>query len=509
MDMKKKNLLRQLGLKAMNPGACAGTRWISGGVGELPSVNPATEEVIATATLPGQSAYEEVVEEARRAFLSWRLVPAPKRGQIVREITDELRRKKDALGRLVSLETGKIFEEGRGEVEEMINSGDRVVGLSRDLNGLTIPSERVGHLLRETWHPLGPVGVITAFNFPVAVWSWNALLAAVCGDTVIWKPSPKTPLSAIAVQNICNAVCEKHGISGVFNLCLGGRNIVGEMLVRDPRISLISATGSCAMGREVASIIAGRLGRAPILELGGNNAVIVMNDANLPLAASNILFGAVGTAGQRCTTTRRVIAHKAIAVELRKMLVAAFGKVKIGDPLSPRTLMGPLIDADAVENMMEALRHAVAEGGQVLCGGKRISGKGFFVEPAIVAAHRDMSVIKKETFAPILYFLECESLEEAIALNNDVPQGLSSAIFTESIRHAETFLGPTGSDCGLANVNTGTSGAEIGGAFGGEKDTGGGREAGSNAWQWYMRRQTTAINYSGETVLAQGIQFVS
>ncbi len=506
--MRKQDILRKFNIQRVNPGACADGEWLRDAREVYgSSVNPATGRVIADVALSGPDSYEKVVSAAYQAFLSWRLVPAPRRGLIVRAIVDEFERKKVSLGALVSLETGKILAEGLGEVQEMIDFGDLAVGCSRQLYGKTMPSERPGHVLRETWFPLGVVGVITAFNFPVAVWAWNALIAAVCGDTVVWKPSPKTPLTAIAVQNICNEACERHGVRGVFNLCIGSNSAVGELLIRDHRIPLISATGSTEMGRHVGTVVAERLGRT-ILELGGNNAVIVMEDANVEQAVRAILFGAVGTAGQRCTTIRRVIAHRAIYDELKKRLIRAYEKVVVGDPFNPKVLMGPLIDANAVKNMMSALTKACAQKGKVLFGWERIKRNGYFVEPAIVeVCDRDMPILKKETFAPILYLLVCDSLEEAIELNNAVPQGLSSAIFTESLRNAEKFLGPAGSDCGLANVNTSTSGAEIGAAFGGEKETGGGREAGSDAWKAYMRRQTAVVNWSGELPLAQGIVF--
>lgn len=503
--MKKRDILRRLGIKQVNPGACAGGVWLKG-YGLLSSVNPATEDTTAKVTLSGPVAYEQVARAAHRAYLSWRMVPAPKRGLLVRDIADELRRQKKYLGALVSLETGKILEEGLGEAQEMIDFADFAVGLSRQFYGRTMPSERPGHVIHETWHPLGVVGVITAFNFPVAVWAWNALLAAVCGDTVVWKPSLKTPLTAIAVQNICNEVCERHGVNGIFNLCIGVDSVVGGRLIRDSRIPLVSATGSTEMGRYVGKTVAERFGRT-ILELGGNNAVIVMDDANLEQAVRAILFGAVGTAGERCTSIRRVIAQRKIYPKLKKRLLRAYQGIVVGNPFDPKTLMGPLIDIGAVTGMMTALQRVVEEGGKILFGGNRIAGEGFFVEPAIVEAHPGMKTLKEEVFAPILYLLQCETLEEAIALNNDVPQGLSSAIFTESLRTTELFLGPAGSDCGLANVDTSTSGAEIGAAFGGEKDTGGGREAGSDSWKAYMRRQTAVINWSGKLPLAQGLVF--
>jgi aldehyde dehydrogenase (NAD+) len=434
------------------------------------------------------------------------MLPAPQRGQIARALGDELRLHKDDLGELVTLEMGKILAEGKGEVQEMIDIADFAVGLSRQLYGLTMPSERKEHRMFEQWHPLGVVGVISAFNFPVAVWSWNALLAAVCGDSVVWKPSPKTPLTAIAVQHICNRVLTAHGWPGVFTLVIGSDQEIGERLVRDPRVPLISATGSTRMGRHVAQTVAARLGRT-LLELGGNNGVIVTNDANLDLALRGVLFGAVGTAGQRCTTVRRLFLQRGIAAAFKEKLLAAYGQIRVGNPLEPGTLVGPLIDREAVAMMAAALRSAVEQGGRVLAGGTASNGEGFFVQPAIVEARHDMAVVQHETFAPILYVMEFDSLDEVIAWHNGVPQGLSSAIFTDSLRTAETFLSARGSDCGIANVNIGTSGAEIGGAFGGEKETGGGRESGSDAWKAYMRRQTVTVNWSTSLPLAQGIEF--
>jgi aldehyde dehydrogenase (NAD+) len=432
------------------------------------------------------------------------MFPAPKRGEIVREIGDELRRSKDDLGMLVTLETGKILAEGKGEVQEMIDIADFAVGLSRQLYGLTIASERPEHRMYEQWQPLGVVGVISAFNFPVAVWSWNALLAAVCGDCVIWKPSLKTPLTAIAVQNICDRVLTRHGWQGVFQLIIGDDAIIGKRLIEDRRIPLISATGSTRMGRIVAETVARRLGRT-LLELGGNNGVIVMNDADLDLALRAVLFGAVGTAGQRCTSIRRLFLQRGIAEELTRRLQSAYGRIRIGDPLDEATLMGPLIDAQAVAMMRAALERIRAEGGEILYGGEELGG--CYVKPALVKARADMPIVQEEVFAPILYLIEFDTLGQAVQWHNSVPQGLSSAIFTTNLISAETFLSARGSDCGIANVNIGTSGAEIGGAFGGEKDTGGGRESGSDAWKAYMRRQTVTINWSEELPLAQGIEF--
>ncbi len=503
----KEELLKLLGIEEGHAGASSGNDlWFkSSSDKDLPSINPATGEVIATVKQVGLESYEKVIAESQKAFEEWRMVPAPKRGELIRELGEELRRNKEALGKLVSLEVGKIYQEGLGEVQEMIDICDFAVGLSRQLYGLTIASERPKHRMFEQWHPLGPVGVITTFNFPVAVWAWNAAIAAVCGDTIVWKPSPKAPLTAIAVQNICNRVMEKFGYKGIFNLVIGDIDI-GKAMADDRRLPLISATGSVRMGKAVGQAVAARLGRS-ILELGGNNAVIIDKTADLDLALRAVLFGAVGTAGQRCTTTRRLIIHEEVADKFIEKLIKAYKQVKIGDPLDPETLMGPLIDAEAVENMMKALEIVQKEGGKVLYGGEKLDRPGFFVTPAIVKVERQYPIVKEETFAPILYVMTFRDISEAIALQNDVPQGLSSAIFTRDLLHSEQFLSPIGSDCGIANVNIGTSGAEIGGAFGGEKETGGGREAGSDAWKAYMRRQTNTINWSLELPLAQGIKF--
>lgn len=506
-----KSLLRRLGIEDENPGACTGPDgWIKDPAGEvLASNNPSTGEPIALVRQSTSQTYEKVVFAAEKAFLSWREMPAPERGEVVRDFGEKLRAQKDDLGDLVSLEMGKIRAEGRGEVQEMIDISDFAVGLSRQLYGLSMQSERPRHRMYEQWHPLGIVGVITSFNFPVAVWSWNAIIAAVCGDAILWKPSSKTPLTAIAVQNIANEVMEEHGLEGIFNLVVGTGHEVGELLVKDRRISLISFTGSTEVGRHVSEFVAKRLGRS-ILELGGNNAVIVANDADLDQAARAILFGAVGTAGQRCTSTRRVIVHRSISRGLEDRLINACKQVTIGDPLDDGILMGPLVDNGAVKKMLKALDLAKSDGGRVIFGGKTIPEKGSnFIEPAVVKMPSQTDVVKEETFAPILYLIEYNSFEEAIAIHNSVPQGLSSSIFTDSLRTAEGFLSAGGSDCGLANVNIGTSGAEIGGAFGGEKETGGGREAGSDAWKAYMRRQTVTVNWSSELPLAQGIVFGS
>lgn len=471
---------------------------------EVVSYNPATGGELGRVTISTAEDYEEAVERAARTFERWRMVPAPRRGEIVREIGEELRASKPLLGHLVTQEAGKIVAEGQGEVQEMIDVATFAAGLSRQLYGLTMPSERAGHRMYEQWHPLGAVGVITAFNFPVAVWAWNALIALVCGDTVVWKPSLKTPLCAVEVQRICGAVLERHGFEGVLNLVIGEDAVVGERMIRDPRLPLISATGSVRMGKHVGPVVAARLGRT-LLELGGNNGVIVMDDADPDLAVRAVLFGAVGTAGQRCTSIRRLFLQKGCASRVMEKLIAAYKQIRIGDPAEEETLMGPLIDAEAVENMMRGIERIQLEGGEVLYGGKRLGG--CFVQPAIVRSHAGMPVLKEEIFAPVLQVIEFQTLEAAIAWHNDVPQGLSSAILTDSVKSAELFLSARGSDCGIANVNIGTSGAEIGGAFGGEKETGGGRESGSDAWKAYMRRQTVTVNWSGGMPLAQGIKF--
>jgi len=497
-------ILDRLDILPENDGACARDWLACDGDRTIPSINPANGTELARVRLAGEREYEGVVRESVDVFNRWRMFPAPKRGQIVREIGDELRAAKDDLGSLVTLEMGKILAEGRGEVQEMIDIADFATGLSRQLYGLTMPSERPRHRMLEQWHPLGVVGVISAFNFPVAVWSWNAFIAAVCGDCVVWKPSLKTPLTAIAVQKICERVLERHGWRGVFSLIVGEDSVVGKRLIEDPRIPLISATGSTRMGRIVTETVARRLGRT-LLELGGNNAVIVMNDANLDLAARAVVFGAAGTAGQRCTSIRRLFLQRGIAGDMIARLKTAYAQIRIGNPLDASTLVGPLIDRAAVDGMQAALQRIRDEGGEILWGGDDLGG--CYARPALVRAHARMPIVKEETFAPILYLIEFDSLDEAIAWHNDVPQGLSSAMFTTSLISAETFLSPIGSDCGIANINIGTSGAEIGGAFGGEKDTGGGRESGSDVWKAYMRRQTVTINWSDELPLAQGIKF--
>jgi aldehyde dehydrogenase (NAD+) len=497
------SLLDQI-LDKTHSGAC-GQDWIENpGGGELVSFNPTDGAELGRVRLAAEPDYDQVVCAATKTFERWRMLPAPQRGEIVREIGEELRDAKDELGTLVTLEMGKILAEGKGEVQEMIDIADFATGLSRQLYGLSMHSERAGHRMYEQWHPLGVVGVISAFNFPVAVWSWNALIALICGDTVVWKPSPKTPLTAIAVQHICNRVLTRRGWQGVLNLVIGRDDVVGDRLIRDPRLPLISATGSTRMGKHIAPIIAGGMRRS-LLELGGNNGAIVMDDADPDLVVRAVLFGAVGTAGQRCTSLRRLFLQKSIAPKITERLLAAYRQIRIGDPRDPGTLLGPLIDRDAVDNMMRGLERIREQGGQVLYGGRHLHDN--FVEPTIVLAHANMPILKEELFAPILYLLEFETLEQAVAWHNDVPQGLSSAIFTSNLNAAETFLSVRGSDCGIANVNIGTSGAEIGGAFGGEKETGGGRESGSDAWKAYMRRQTVTVNWSGELPLAQGIKF--
>ncbi|HEV2267990.1 MAG TPA: aldehyde dehydrogenase family protein [Steroidobacteraceae bacterium] len=501
-------VLARLDLAPLNPGAWSGSHgWTSGSNVPLLSVrNPANASLIAQVRPAGPQEYDAVIASAVATAAHWRTVPAPKRGEIVRLIGEELRRVKADLGTLVALENGKILAEGLGEVQEMIDIADFAVGQSRMLYGLTMHSERPGHRMYEQWHPLGVVGILSAFNFPVAVWSWNAFLAAICGNVSVWKPSPKTPLTAIAVQQICNRVLGERGLPPIFQLFIDGGTELATRFVADPRVALISFTGSTPVGRKVGERVAARLGRS-LLELGGNNAIIVDETANLDLAVPAIVFGAVGTAGQRCTSTRRVFVHKAVAADLERRLVNAYGQVRIGNPVDPTTLMGPLIDAQAVERFESAVAAARAAGGEVLYGGRTLAGPGHFVEPTLIRARHDWPVVQAETFAPILYVIPVDSLAEAIAQQNATPYGLSSSLFTDRLQHAEAFLSAAGSDCGIANINIGTSGAEIGGAFGGEKDTGGGRESGSDAWKAYMRRQTNTINWSRDLPLAQGIKF--
>ena len=503
------DILKELMIQKENYGSCIGGEgWLeTKNLGEFKSINPSNGELIASVYKCSDQDYEKVVKYSSEAFKEWRKVPAPVRGQLIFEMGNKLREHKDALGSLVSLEMGKIKAEGDGEVQEMIDIADFAVGLSRQLYGLTMHSERPDHRMYEQWHPIGNVGIISAFNFPVAVWAWNSFIAAICGNISIWKPSEKTPLTAIAVQNICNQVLKENNLKGIFNLIVGTGDEIGKRLVNDNRIPLISATGSTRMGKTVAQDVAKRLGKT-ILELGGNNAIIVDETANMNLVVPAIVFGAVGTAGQRCTSTRRIIAHSSIIDDLASKLVSAYSQVKIGDPLDTNTLMGPLIDQMAVDDYTNAINKAKEQGGKVLYGGNPIqSNNGFFVEPTIIKVDKYFEIIKQETFAPILYIMSYKNLEEAIDIHNDVPQGLSSAIFTNNVINSEQFLSARGSDCGIANVNIGTSGAEIGGAFGGEKETGGGRESGSDSWKAYMRRQTNTINWSHDLPLAQGIKF--
>ena len=514
------DILKSLGITDINPGGFAG-EWIGSGP-DLEVTSPADGSRIATVQQVTEEEYDQIVDRAHQAFLHWRTVPAPRRGEIVRQLGNKLREKKAALGALVTLEMGKITAEGEGEVQEMIDICDFATGLSRQLYGLTMPSERQDHRMMEQWHPLGVVGVISAFNFPVAVWSWNTALAAVCGDSVVWKPASRTPLTAIACIKIAEQVCRENDVDpAIFSLTIGKGSTVGDRLLHDTRIPLVSATGSCTMGYRVAQVVGKRLGRT-ILELGGNNAIIVTPSANLDLALPAILFGAVGTAGQRCTSTRRIIVHESIRQELVDRLVRAYEDINIGDPRDKNTLMGPLVTHAAVEDMQNAIDRIKEEGGEILHGGETLDGAeypgGHYVKPCIAAAGNEFAIVQEETFAPILYIIgygkadssgrdAVAELDEAMALHNGVPQGLSSAIFTDHMREAEYFLSHRGSDCGIANVNIGTSGAEIGGAFGGEKETGGGRESGSDSWKVYMRRQTNTINWSTELPLAQGLKF--
>ena len=505
------SFLSELGIEKKNYGASYG-EWVKNETGKLlPSVTPINGEVIAEVHQATPDDYETVVKKAQEAFLQWRTIPAPKRGEIVRLIGLELRKYKEPLGKLVTLEMGKIVQEGMGEVQEMIDIADFAVGLSRQLYGLTIASERPKHRMMEQWHPLGPVGIITAFNFPVAVWSWNALIAAAAGDVMIWKPSSQTPLCAIAIQNIVDRVVNEQGLlKGIFNTVIGPGSTVGQKMLDDKRIPLISFTGSIPMGRRVAEHVGKRLGRT-ILELGGNNAIVITPSADMKMVLRAVLFGAVGTAGQRCTTTRRLIIHESVYDKFVDQLLNAYKQVTIGNPLEEGILMGPMVDRAGVETMQAALDQLKKEGGKILYGGEVLEGEeypgGCYVRPCIAEAQNHWDIVQHETFAPILYLIKYKTIEEAVSLHNGVPQGLSSAMFTNNVREMEYFLSPEGSDCGIANINIGTSGAEIGGAFGGEKDTGGGRESGSDAWKAYMRRQTNTVNYGSELPLAQGIKF--
>lgn len=505
--------LKKLGIKEKNFGSSTGLKWNETTTeGELKIYSPATGDYIASVYQASDSDYENVIKTAQEAFKYWRKVPAPKRGEIVRQIGDKLRKYKQDLGQLVSFEMGKSLQEGLGEVQEMIDICDFAVGQSRQLYGFTMHSERPNHRMYDQYHPLGIVCTISAFNFPVAVWSWNAMLAAVCGDVNLWKPASKVPLSAIACQNIVQEVIKENNLpEGIFNLVIGKGSTIGEKILNDKRIPLISVTGSTAVGRHAAEVIAKRFGRA-ILELGGNNAIIITPEADLKLAIPAVVFGAVGTAGQRCTTTRRLIIHESVYEQVKESLVKAYKSLKIGNPLDPQNHVGPLIDKNAVEDFKKALVRVVQEGGKIIFGGEVLQGEqyksGLYVVPALVEAENHYTIVQEETFAPILYLIKYTGdVRNAIELQNSVVQGLSSSIFTNNLREAEIFLSAEGSDCGIANVNIGTSGAEIGGAFGGEKETGGGRESGSDAWKAYMRRQTNTINYGTDLPLAQGIKF--
>tara|TARA_B100001250_G_scaffold1884_1_gene1668 strand:+ start:682 stop:2208 length:1527 start_codon:yes stop_codon:yes gene_type:complete len=502
------SILKDLGISEFNYGTCSGkNKWSDNSDTKiLESFNPSSGELLASVYMSDEKDYNRILNDSIESFNEFRKVPAPIRGELVRQMGEALRLKKDALGSLVSLEMGKIKQEGDGEVQEMIDIADFAVGQSRMLYGKTMHSERPDHRMYEQWHPLGPVGVISAFNFPVAVWAWNAFIAAICGNTTIWKPSSNTPLTAIAVQQICNDVMHKNGYSGIFSIMIGPGSIIGEKLISDKRIPLISFTGSTNMGRHVSEVVGSRFGKC-ILELGGNNAMIIDETATLSLAVPAIVFGAVGTAGQRCTSTRRVIANENIYNDLRDQLVSAYSQVVIGDPLDSGTLMGPLINESAINSYDKALQKVLNSGGNILCGGNRNNQKGNFVTPVIAEVKNEWDIVQEETFAPILYLIKYKTIDDALVLHNDVPQGLSSSIFTNNIQNAEYFLSHRGSDCGIANVNIGTSGAEIGGAFGGEKETGGGRESGSDSWKQYMRRQTNTINWSSDLPLAQGIEF--
>ncbi len=505
--------LEALGIQAKNPGSSTGLEWNSTrDQGEIDVVSPVDGKLLASVYLASKEDYANLVETSQKAFNVWRRVPAPKRGEIVRQIGNELRKNKDALGTLVSYEMGKSLQEGWGEVQEMIDICDFAVGQSRQLCGSTIHSERENHRLYDQYHPLGIVGTISAFNFPVAVWSWNAMIATVCGDVNLWKPSSKTPLTAIAVQNILAPVIRENSLpEGLFSIIVGRGSDVGETMLNDRRIPLISITGSTRVGRHGAEVIARRFGKS-ILELGGNNAIIMTPQADLKLAVPGIVFSAVGTAGQRCTTTRRLILHESIYDRVKELIVKAYGSLKIGSPLDETNHMGPLIDKGAVKDFQNALKALVEQGGKILTGGEILEGEGYesgcYVTPVIAEAENSYPIVQEETFAPILYLIRYSGeLENAIEIHNDVVQGLSSSIFTDNLQEAEQFLSHWGSDCGIANVNIGTSGAEIGGAFGGEKETGGGRESGSDAWKGYMRRQTNTINYGKTIPLAQGIKF--
>lgn len=503
-------ILNSLGIESLNAGASTGTDWYSGNGAQIHSFSPVDGQKIASVILPDADMYEKVIKTAQEAFLEWRLIPAPGRGEIVRQIGVELRKFKEPLGKLVTYEMGKSLQEGLGEVQEMIDICDYAVGLSRQLCGFTMHSERPYHRMYEQYHPLGPVGVISAFNFPVAVWSWNAMIALVCGDVCIWKPSEKVPLCAVACQKIIARIFKKNGLPEGVNNFLAGDYRMGQQMAKDNRLPLISATGSTRMGRSVGEQVGARLGRS-ILELGGNNAIIISQHADLRLALNSALFGAAGTAGQRCTSTRRLIIHESVFDEFKEKLVHAYSQLHIGNPLDESVHVGPLIDLDSVRIYTDALKKLKEEGGIPVIEGAVLEGdsyqSGCYVKPAIYLVKNHLEMVQHETFAPILYLMKYSSIEEAIRIHNDVPQGLSSSIMSNNLRETELFLSHSGSDCGIANVNIGTSGAEIGGAFGGEKDTGGGRESGSDVWKYYMRRQTNTINFGDKIPLAQGIKF--
>ncbi|WP_143306681.1 L-piperidine-6-carboxylate dehydrogenase [Chitinophaga vietnamensis] len=504
------DILKVFGITATQSGVSTGKHWLPAGGADIVSVSPVNNKTIATIKSATREDYDAVVATAQEAFKEWRLWPAPRRGEIVRQLGEALRKHKKDLGRLVSWEMGKSLQEGFGEVQEMIDICDFAVGLSRQLHGLTMHSERPGHRMYEQWHPLGITGIISAFNFPVAVWSWNSMLAWVCGNVCIWKPSEKTPVTAVACQRIVEEVFAANGVpEGVCCLVTGARD-TGEWLSHDTRIPLVSATGSTRMGKAVGAAVGARLGRS-LLELGGNNAIIISQDADLDMSIIGAVFGAVGTAGQRCTSTRRLIIHESVYDSFTSKLVKAYGQLRIGNPLDENNHVGPLIDKDAVKAYLHSIEQVKQQGGAFLVEGGVLEGPGFesgcYVKPCIAAVENVYDIVQHETFAPILYVMKYQTLTEAIAMQNDVPQGLSSAIMTLNLREAEQFLSHAGSDCGIANVNIGTSGAEIGGAFGGEKETGGGRESGSDAWKAYMRRQTNTINYSTKLPLAQGIKF--
>lgn len=502
------DILKSLGLETTLLGAFGRSAIQVAGGATLVSTSPIDGRELGKVICADEATCDRVIKEAHEVFLEWRKVPAPERGNLVRKIGNALRDSKHTLGSLVSAEMGKILSEGEGEIQEAIDIADFAVGLSRQLYGKTMHSERRNHRMYEQWHPLGVIGVITAFNFPAAVWAWNSMIAAVCGDTVVWKPSELTPLTAVAINSICREVAKEVGFEGIFSLVVGDGPALGKRIAADRRIPCVSATGSCRMGRDVARTVGERLGKC-ILELGGNNAVTIMDDADMNLVMPGVLFGAVGTAGQRCTTIRRAIVHEKVYDKFIAQMTNAYKQIRIGNPLEKGILMGPLVSQAAVDAYTTAIARVSKEGGEVVYGGKVVSGLSspLYVEPTIVKAHAGMELVREETFAPIMYVIPFKTIDEAIALNNGVPQGLSSAIFTKDLKVAERFLSAVGSDCGIANVNIGTSGAEIGGAFGGEKDTGGGRESGSDSWKQYMRRQTSTINFGDDVPLAQGVKF--